>query len=616
MMLDLRNIYKTYAQGKLEVPVLKNVSLSVEEGEYVAIMGPSGSGKTTLMNIIGCLDNPTSGEYLLEGEDLSQQNDASLSLVRLHSIGFVFQSFYLLSRQSAVENVALPLLYAGVRRRERLETARKALERVGLGDRTDFKPTQLSGGQCQRVAIARAIVNNPKILLADEPTGALDTKSGEQIMEIFQKLNEEGVTIVMITHEPEIAAHAQRILHIRDGRLTDDQGNFLSPEETIPEETIPEEDPALEPSSKEAAEGAALEDPKADGAVSERHEEEQAESADEEKISPAEEDFLTAEEFFAGTATNKARDEIPAEENEPKQAESPVEEAAGSGPVQDETPAKESEPQQAEPSAEKAAENDRPDEKAPSETAASEAAADTAFVFLKSSTDVSEEGAENAPAIAEKAEEDESVEEPEETAPETEASLPETTLAEEGEPEKAPIVEEPFSDAFLDAEIAAFLDGTEDPAEMPASSEPEAPRLISRAVKEDAAEQLSFDIWAEPESQPEETVKETEAEISAPELGNEPETEPPMEGQEVFSDALPLPFDTAFDAVDPYEPATGQFGSPAKVDVDLFDAFGPGMEPRQNGDPGSGDFTSPIKTELNGLGLSAGDASPRKEDNQ
>lgn len=597
MILELRNIFKTYQQGKLDVPVLKNVSLSVSEGEYVAIMGPSGSGKTTLMNIIGCLDIPTSGTYLLEGEDLSQQSDTKMSEVRLRSIGFVFQSFYLLSRQSAIENVALPLLYAGVRRRERLETARKALERVGLGDRTDFKPTQLSGGQCQRVAIARAIVNNPKILLADEPTGALDTKSGEQIMEIFQKLNEEGVTIVMITHEPEIAAHAQRILHIRDGRLTDDQGNFLSPEETIPEETIPEEEAALETSpeetsSEEPAEGAALEEPKADGAVSERHEEEQTESADEEKISPAEEDFLTAEEFFAGTATGRAQGESPAEEN------------AENNLTQDEISAEENEPEQTEPLMKETAEsNPAHVETLPETDASEEASADMAFIFPQGSADVSEESVEGTEKTVSEAEAEE-------------LPLPETTLAEEGEPEKSPIVEEPFNDAFLDAEIAALLDGTEDPAEMPASSEPEAPRLISRAVKEDAAEQLSFDIWAEPESQPEETVKETEAEISAPELGNEPETEPPMEGQEVFSDALPLPFDTAFDAVDPYEPATGQFGSPAKVDVDLFDAFGPGMEPRQNGDPGSGDFTSPIKTELNGLGLSAGDASPRKEDNQ
>ena len=220
MILELKDICKTYLQGKLEVPVLKDVTLAVDEGEYVAIMGPSGSGKTTLMNIIGCLDSPTSGNYLLEGKNVAGISDKKMSDVRLHSIGFVFQSFYLLSRQSALDNVALPLLYAGVNRKERSEIARKALERVGLGDRTDFKPTQLSGGQCQRVAIARAIVNNPKILLADEPTGALDTKSGEQIMEIFQSLNQEGVTILMITHEPEIAAHAKRVLYIRDGLLT------------------------------------------------------------------------------------------------------------------------------------------------------------------------------------------------------------------------------------------------------------------------------------------------------------------------------------------------------------------------------------------------------------
>lgn len=227
MMLELRDIYKTYLQGKLEVPVLGGISLTVEEGEYLAIMGPSGSGKTTLMNIIGCLDSATSGEYILEGEDIAGVSEKRMSEVRLHSIGFVFQSFYLLSRQSALENVALPLLYAGVRKKERQQIARRALERVGLGDRTDFKPTQLSGGQCQRVAIARAIVNNPKILLADEPTGALDTRSGEQIMDIFKSLNEEGVTIVMITHEPEIAAHARRTLHIRDGLLVGPDGKQL-----------------------------------------------------------------------------------------------------------------------------------------------------------------------------------------------------------------------------------------------------------------------------------------------------------------------------------------------------------------------------------------------------
>lgn len=280
MMLELKNIYKNYTQGKMDVPVLKDISLSVDEGEYVAIMGPSGSGKTTLMNIIGCLDSPTSGEYILEGKDISQSSDNKLSDVRLHSIGFVFQSFYLLSRQSALENVALPLLYAGVRRKERLEIARKALERVGLGDRVNFKPTQLSGGQCQRVAIARAIVNNPKVLLADEPTGALDTKSGEQIMEIFQKLNEEGVTIVMITHEPEIAAHAKRVLHIRDGMLLEAQasgttpagaapvtGETPAPSVPLPPDVIPVQEfhiaPKKRPAAPQAAQPAAEKKPAA-----------------------------------------------------------------------------------------------------------------------------------------------------------------------------------------------------------------------------------------------------------------------------------------------------------------------------------------------------------------
>ena len=201
------------------MPVLKDVSLTVEEGEYVAIMGPSGSGKTTLMNIIGCLDRPTSGTYELAGENVLKLKDRELSDLRLKSIGFVFQSFQLMPRESAVENVALPLSYAGVRKKERRDRATKALERVGLGDRVNFRPTQLSGGQKQRVAIARAMVNHPKILLADEPTGALDSKSGEQIMELFDSLNEEGVTIVMITHDPKIAAKAKRIIRIIDGEI-------------------------------------------------------------------------------------------------------------------------------------------------------------------------------------------------------------------------------------------------------------------------------------------------------------------------------------------------------------------------------------------------------------
>lgn len=219
MLLNLSHIYKDYQQEKLVVPVLKDVSLSVEEGEYVAIMGPSGSGKTTLMNIIGCLDLPTSGSYELSGQDVLACKDRELADVRLNSIGFVFQSFHLLSRESALENVALPLIYAGVKKADREKRAAAALERVGLADRVDFKPTQLSGGQKQRVAIARAMVNNPKILLADEPTGALDSKSGKQIMELFDRLNEEGVTIVMITHDAKIASYAKRVIRIIDGEI-------------------------------------------------------------------------------------------------------------------------------------------------------------------------------------------------------------------------------------------------------------------------------------------------------------------------------------------------------------------------------------------------------------
>lgn len=219
MILNLQNIYKDYNQEKLVVPVLKDVSLQVEEGEYVAIMGPSGSGKTTLMNIIGCLDRPTSGMYELAGQNVLGLKDKEMSGVRLNSIGFVFQSFQLMPRESALDNVSLPLSYAGYKKKERREMAMRALERVGLGDRATFKPTQLSGGQKQRVAIARAMVNNPKILLADEPTGALDSKSGKQIMELFRKLNEEGVTIVMITHDRNVADQAKRILHIIDGEI-------------------------------------------------------------------------------------------------------------------------------------------------------------------------------------------------------------------------------------------------------------------------------------------------------------------------------------------------------------------------------------------------------------
>ena len=221
MILKLEHIYKDYIQGKLTVPVLKDVSLHVEEGEYVAIMGPSGSGKSTLMNIVGCLDRPTSGTYELAGEDVLSLNENKLADVRLNQIGFVFQNFQLLPRMSALDNVALPLVYAGVRKKARRERAREALIRVGLEERVSFTPTQLSGGQKQRVAIARAMVNKPKILLADEPTGALDSKSSAQVMDLFAQLNAEGVTVVMITHDPGIAGHAKRVVDIFDGEISE-----------------------------------------------------------------------------------------------------------------------------------------------------------------------------------------------------------------------------------------------------------------------------------------------------------------------------------------------------------------------------------------------------------
>ena len=223
MLLELKDINKSYFQGKQEMPVLKNVNFSVEEGEYVAIMGPSGSGKSTLMNIIGCLDKPTSGSFYLDGKDILKYKDNALSTVRLNTIGFVFQSFNLLPKQTALDNVALPLSYAGVPVKKRKEIAFQALKRVGLAERVHFRPSQLSGGQQQRVAIARALVNNPKIILADEPTGALDSRSGIQVMNLFQQLNEEGVTIIMITHDANIANHAKKVLHIFDGEIVEDK---------------------------------------------------------------------------------------------------------------------------------------------------------------------------------------------------------------------------------------------------------------------------------------------------------------------------------------------------------------------------------------------------------
>ena len=221
MILKLDHIYKDYIQGKMVVPVLKDVSLHVEEGEYVAIMGPSGSGKSTLMNIVGCLDRPTSGTYELAGENVLGRDDKAMAYIRLNNLGFVFQNFQLLPKQTALDNVCLPLVYAGVKKKERIKRASDALRLVGLEDRMYFKPTQLSGGQKQRVAIARAMVNRPKILLADEPTGALDSKSSTQLMELFDELNQNGVTIIMITHASEIASYAKRIVDIFDGEISE-----------------------------------------------------------------------------------------------------------------------------------------------------------------------------------------------------------------------------------------------------------------------------------------------------------------------------------------------------------------------------------------------------------
>lgn len=253
MVFELKKIYKDYLQGKEAVPVLKDISISVDDGEYVAIMGPSGSGKSTLMNIIGCLDKQTKGSFIFDGSDIMECSDKQLSAIRNQKIGFVFQNFNLMPRQSALENVELPLLYAGVSKKKRRELAKEALKRVGLEDRMSFKPTQLSGGQKQRVAIARAIVNKPKLLLADEPTGALDTKSGDQVMELFKELNDDGMTIVMITHEPEIANCAKKIMYIRDGELH--QGAFDS-RHNPRSETIMNEQSEI----RQTAETAAVED--------------------------------------------------------------------------------------------------------------------------------------------------------------------------------------------------------------------------------------------------------------------------------------------------------------------------------------------------------------------
>ena len=219
----ITDIVKTYLMGDTIVRALAGVSLTIEEGEFTAIMGPSGSGKSTLMNILGCLDRPTSGSYKLDGAEVATLGDDELALTRNKKIGFVFQNFNLLSRMSALNNVALPMVYAGVPQKDRLERARKNLEMVGLGGRLHHKPNELSGGQRQRVAIARALVNEPTIILADEPTGNLDSKSGDEIMEIFCELNQQGKTVILVTHEPEIAAYTRRTVTFRDGLIVSDE---------------------------------------------------------------------------------------------------------------------------------------------------------------------------------------------------------------------------------------------------------------------------------------------------------------------------------------------------------------------------------------------------------
>lgn len=224
-IIHLENIQKSYFMGKHELQVLKGVSLDIFKNEYVALMGPSGSGKSTLMNIIGCLDTPTAGRYILNNNDVSEMKDNDLAEVRNKEIGFVFQQFNLLPRLTAAENVALPLVYAGMSRKLRTEKAMRVLDMVNLTDRSHHKPNELSGGQCQRVAIARALVNDPSIILADEPTGNLDTKTSYEIMEIFNKIHSNGNTIVLVTHEEDIANHAHRIVRLRDGVVESDKKN-------------------------------------------------------------------------------------------------------------------------------------------------------------------------------------------------------------------------------------------------------------------------------------------------------------------------------------------------------------------------------------------------------
>ncbi|MBA7500321.1 putative ABC transporter ATP-binding protein YknY [subsurface metagenome] len=222
-MLEIKKIKKIYQMGKVKVEALRGVSFYIDKGEFVAIMGPSGSGKSTLMHIIGCLDQPTEGDFIIGGKDVSKLNDDRLAEIRNKRIGFVFQQFNLLSRTSVLHNVEIPLIYAGLKSKQRRKLAMQALESVGLGDRVKHKPNEISGGEKQRAAIARALVNDPLIILADEPTGNLDTKTGEEIMKIFYKLHQQGHTLIMVTHEAEVARHARRIIHLRDGLIEKDE---------------------------------------------------------------------------------------------------------------------------------------------------------------------------------------------------------------------------------------------------------------------------------------------------------------------------------------------------------------------------------------------------------
>jgi putative ABC transport system ATP-binding protein len=229
MLIDIRDITKVYEMGEEKVHALSGVTVGVERGEYVAIMGPSGSGKSTLMNLIGCLDTPSSGSYVLNGKEVARMSDDELAAIRNQEIGFVFQTFNLLPRTSALQQVELPLVYGGASRKDRRERAIKALKAVGLSDRMNHTPNELSGGQRQRVAVARALINDPSILLADEPTGNLDSQTGAEIMALFAELNARGNTIVLVTHEEDIAAHARRIVRLKDGKIRDDQPSERAP---------------------------------------------------------------------------------------------------------------------------------------------------------------------------------------------------------------------------------------------------------------------------------------------------------------------------------------------------------------------------------------------------